>query len=64
MYDKFRCKGVVRIDYILQDGELYFLEINTVPGMSEASIIPKQLQVYGLSLTEMLEKIVREALNS
>jgi D-alanine-D-alanine ligase len=63
LYDKFRCKGVVRIDYILQDGELYFLEINTVPGMSEASIIPKQLQVYGLSLTEMLEKIIREALN-
>jgi D-alanine-D-alanine ligase len=46
------CKGLARVDYLLKGDELYFLEVNTIPGLSEASIYPQQLNAYGLSLKE------------
>ena len=45
IYKFLNCWGIVRIDYIVRDERLYFLEVNTIPGMSAASIIPKQIQV-------------------
>lgn len=53
IYNKMGCKGVVRIDYMLTKSELFFIEINTVPGLSEASIIPKQAHAMGISIDEM-----------
>lgn len=48
------CKGLVRVDYIYSDNQLYFLEINTVPGMSEASIIPQQIVHAGYTVSQVL----------
>jgi D-alanine-D-alanine ligase len=48
IYDILDCKGIVRIDFIIKDKKPYFLEINTVPGMSENSIIHKQVREMGL----------------
>jgi len=62
LYRVLNCKGVVRFDYILNDDRLWFLEVNTVPGMSNASIIPKQIQVMGYSLKEFYSMIIEEAL--
>ena len=62
LYRVLNCKGVVRFDYILNDDDLWFLEVNTVPGMSNASIIPKQIQVMGYSLSEFYTMIIEEAL--
>ncbi len=42
------CSGFVRMDYILKDNELYFLEVNTVPGMTKESIMPKMLKAAGI----------------
>lgn len=58
IYKKLNCKGVVRVDYIIQNNEPYFLEINTVPGMSGESIIPQQLKEYGITVTEMYDIII------
>ena len=44
LYEKLECKGFVRMDYIVSDEGVFFIEANIVPGMSEASIIPKQAQ--------------------
>lgn len=52
------CKGLARVDYLLKGDELYFLEVNTIPGLSAASIYPQQLNVYGYSLTEGFEIIL------
>ena len=41
IYDLLGCKGIVRIDFIVVDNHPWFLEINTVPGMSAESILPK-----------------------
>lgn len=60
IYDFLGCKGVVRVDYILKNQHLYFLEINTIPGMSEASIVPQQAEHYGISMSEILTHIIEE----
>jgi len=61
IYDFLGCKGVVRIDYIIKNNkDIYFLEINTIPGMSEASIIPQQARKYGISETELLTHIIED----
>lgn len=64
LYNKLNCRGVVRIDYILEEGSgnFYFIEINTVPGQSENSIIPQQVRATGRSVqdfyTELLEVVL------
>ena len=62
MYRKFNCKGVVRFDYFLTDNEWWFLEVNTVPGFSSGSIVPKQVQAAGYNLKDFFGALVEEAL--
>ena len=52
LYRKMDCKGFVRFDYILTEADLYFIEVNTVPGISEASIMPKMADDYGMPISE------------
>ncbi len=59
-YHALGCRGVVRIDYIIREGIPYFIEVNTVPGMSAASIIPQQWREAGLSMTEAFTLIINE----
>ena len=56
LYHEMNCKGFVRFDYILTSEQLYFLEVNTIPGISEASIIPQMAMEYGFTLTEFFNK--------
>lgn len=60
VYDLLDCRGLVRIDFINRDGELYFLELNGVPGMSRESIIPKQIRTMGHTESEIYNLIIRE----
>ena len=60
LYEQLNCKGVVRFDYIFNDKGLNFLEVNTVPGMTEASIVPKMAKAYGMSLDELFYVITEE----
>ncbi|MCD4731391.1 MAG: ATP-grasp domain-containing protein, partial [Bacteroidales bacterium] len=62
LYEKLNCKGVVRFDYIYNTKGIYFLEVNTVPGLTESSLIPKMAESYGMSLTEMFGILVEEAM--
>ena len=50
IYRLLRLKGMCRMDYILRDGVPHLIEINTVPGLSEASIVPQQIREFGLDL--------------
>lgn len=60
IYDLCNCKGIVRVDYILKEGTFFFLEINTVPGMTATSFIPQQIKAAGLNLTDLLTEIIQE----
>jgi D-alanine-D-alanine ligase len=56
------CRGFSRVDFILKGNDLYCIEINTVPGMSEMSILPQQCAVYGMSKTEMISGVIENSL--
>lgn len=62
VYSVFNCRGVVRIDFIFNEskGEPFMLEINTVPGQSEASIVPQQVKAMGWSLKEFYSSLIEE----
>lgn len=63
IYDRFDCRGIVRIDYICSNDKLYFLEINTVPGMSEASIVPQMVKATGMEMKDILSLVIEDALS-
>ncbi len=63
IYEWLGCRGFVRIDYIVNNDEIYFLEINTVPGMSAASIVPQQLQAIGMTLSEAYSLLLDDTLS-
>lgn len=61
IYARLGCSGIVRIDYILSDEGLYFLEINTIPGMTSASLVPKMVAADGQSMTDFLTKVIESS---
>ena len=58
IYARLGCSGVVRVDYILSGDDLYFLEVNTIPGMTSASLVPKMLRTAGIDITDFLTEIM------
>lgn len=62
LYRKFNCKGVVRFDYFLSDNEWWFLEVNSVPGFSAESIIPKQAKAAGYELKDFFGSLIEESI--
>jgi D-alanine-D-alanine ligase len=64
IYEVFNCRGVVRIDFIYNEEKNlpYMLEINTVPGQSDASVVPQQVRAKGWNLMEFYTSLVEEAL--
>ncbi len=62
IYKLLNMSGLSRSEFIIQDGKPYFLEINTNPGLSPESIIPKQARAAGISLTDLFGNLVTQAL--
>ena len=63
LYDKFNCRGVVRFDYFLSDNKFWFLEVNTVPGLTEASLVPKQAVASGIAIDKFFDMLLEETLS-
>jgi D-alanine-D-alanine ligase len=63
IYLRLNCKGMVRIDFILLDGtrDFYFIEVNTTPGQSSASLIPQQVRAAGMDLMEFYGDLIEGA---
>ena len=55
IYKKMFLSGICRIDYIIQNEQVFIIEINTIPGLSEESIIPKQLKAANINLSEVFD---------
>ncbi len=60
-YRMLGCSSFGRVDGILKDGEFYFLELNSIPGLTETSDLPASAKAYGLSFEELVEIILRTA---
>ncbi|MGF7080477.1 D-alanine--D-alanine ligase [Mucilaginibacter sp. UYCu711] len=60
VYLRLNCKGMARIDFILLDDTLdfYFIEINTTPGQSSASLIPQQVRAAGMSVPDFYGELI------
>ena len=62
-YRACRCSGIVRIDFIVTEaGEPYMIEINSIPGMSSGSIVPKQVRAAGMTLGELFDIVIADSL--
>ncbi|NPA68551.1 MAG: D-alanine--D-alanine ligase [Chlorobi bacterium] len=62
LYNALNCKGIVRMDFILKDGEYWFLEANTVPGMTAESLVPQMIKKAGMSLEKVFDILIEDAL--
>lgn len=59
IYDILDCKGIVRIDYIISEGDVInLLEVNTTPGMTSTSFIPQQVAAGGLDIKDVMTEII------
>ena len=61
IYSHLGCSGVVRIDYILAEDGLYMIEVNTIPGMTSASLVPKMVRTAGIDMTDFLTSIIENS---
>ena len=64
VYKSLNMSGISRSEYILVNEEPYFLEMNTVPGLTEASLIPQQAETAGLSLEKLFQNAIEMALKN
>ncbi len=66
IYRHLNCRGVVRMDFILQNrtGKLFFLEVNTMPGQSENSLVPQQVRAAGKTLKDFYGALLEESMNN
>jgi len=62
IYNLLNMSGITRSDFIIQGGVPYFIEINSTPGLSEESIVPKQAREAGMELSELFGILVEQAL--
>ena len=59
----FNCKAYVRVDVIISNGVPYVLELNTLPGMTQTSLIPRSTKAKGIEFSQLIEKIIEYSLN-
>jgi D-alanine-D-alanine ligase len=63
VYKLLNCKGPARVDIILEnDKNPYVLEVNTIPGMTEFSLLPKAALTRGITFNQLVEKIIKNSL--
>jgi D-alanine-D-alanine ligase len=60
IYERLNCSGIIRVDYILHEKGLSFLEVNTVPGLTRESIVPKMIEAHGWSYTDLVTRLLKE----
>ena len=62
VYDILRCEGIIRMDGFVQGEKVIMLEVNTTPGMTANSFVPKMLKVMGITLRSVLTEIIENKL--
>jgi D-alanine-D-alanine ligase len=60
-FNKLRCGGYARVDMIVRDEQVYVLEVNTLPGLTSHSLLPKAAGLAGWSYPELLDVIIENA---
>lgn len=65
IFTALECRDLARVDFIYNpdDDKVYFLEINTIPGMTATSLVPDEARIQGISFSDFLDKLITEASN-
>jgi len=61
-YRAIDCRGFSRVDMIMAGKKIYVLEVNTIPGLTPNSLLPKAAKAAGISFPQLLKKIIGLAL--
>jgi len=61
IHNSLKMKGISRSDFILSNGDIYFLEVNSCPGMTETSLVPKLATLKGYTFDDLVRKTIEEA---
>ena len=60
-YTVLGCRGAARVDFMFREREFYCIEVNTVPGMTQTSLLPKAAQAAGISFERLVETMLLDA---
>ncbi len=63
VYKLTDCSGIIRVDFIIKGNQVYFLELNSIPGMSRESIIPKQVDSIGMKMEDVLQQVIDDSIS-
>jgi D-alanine-D-alanine ligase len=59
VFKSINCEDLARVDFVMdENNDIYFIDLNTIPGMTKTSLAPEAAQVYGLSFEEFLNKLI------
>ncbi len=61
VYKVLGCKGAARVDFLLKESSPYFLEINTIPGLTDHSLLPKAAAYRGITFEKLIEEMIKDA---
>ena len=62
IYEVLKLDGFSRSEFIFKDGKPYFLEVNTIPGLTKESILPQQAEQAGISMSDLFDNAIQQAL--
>ena len=63
IYSELNCRGIVRMDFILKAGEYWFLEVNTIPGMTNESIVPQMIKKTGMTFQQVNDLLIEDVIS-
>jgi len=62
VYEMLNIRGIVRIDFIIKEDKPYFMEVNTIPGFTQASLLPQQIRAAGMKEKDVLDLLIQQAM--
>ncbi|MDR2586023.1 MAG: D-alanine--D-alanine ligase [Prevotellaceae bacterium] len=62
IFDYIGCNGFIRVDYIVRGEDVLFLEVNTIPGMTQMSLVPQQVHAAGIPMESFINLLIEDAL--
>lgn len=62
-FNAIGCHGFGRVDMIAKDSDIYVLEVNTIPGLTPVSLLPKAALAAGISYSQLLDKIIKYSIS-
>ena len=62
VHNALGCKGISRSDFLYDEKNIYFLEINTQPGLTPISLVPEQLSHKNIDFDTLIKKIIKSSL--